>query len=159
METLENLIDVFITTGLLVKVRSYGKTFRNTRKTSKFLFISPSLRFAKLNNIYLPGIEGKELEDYFTLIFEENIKQNYEFGSTRLLYDFAQKGADFILSFNDRANIVIEVDFNKDKAIQIENTKIKLTSFKYGLIFGSNSLEYIGNEIIKVPLRFLVFKK
>jgi uncharacterized protein len=154
-ETLENLIEVLIMAGLLVKVKTYGQTYGSTRKTPKFLFITPSLRSAILNNNYLSGIEGKKLEDYFALIFQKDIKSNFAFGNTKLSYDIAQGGADFILTLNDRSNIVIELGFNKEETKQAEFTMKKIKS-RYGLVFGSNNLELVNNSILKVPLRFLM---
>jgi hypothetical protein len=52
-ETLENLIEVLIMAGLLVKIKTYGHTYGSTRKTPKFLFITPSLRSAILNNCHI----------------------------------------------------------------------------------------------------------
>jgi predicted AAA+ superfamily ATPase len=154
-ETLENLIEVLIMAGLLVKIRTYGQTYGSTRKTPKFLFITPSLRSAILSNSYLPGTEGKKLEDYFALIFQKDIKDNQIFGTPKLSYDIAKGGADFILTLNDRNNIVIEVGFNKEEIRQVEFTMKKVKS-RYGLVFGSSELELVNNSIVKVPLRFLM---
>ena len=154
-ETLENLIEVLIMAGLLIKIRTYGQTYGSTRKTPKFLFITPSLRSAILSNNYLSGTEGKKLEDYFALIFQKDIKANQIFGAPRLSYDIAEGGADFVLTLKDRNNIVIEVGFNKEEIKQVEFTMKKVKS-RYGLVFGSKELELINNSIVKVPLRFLM---
>lgn len=154
-ETLENLIEILIMAGLLVKIKTYGQAYGSTRKTPKFLFISPSFRSAILNNIYLSGIEGKKLEDYFALIFQKDIKSNPILGTTKLSYDIAEGGADFILTLKDRSNIVIEVGFNKEEIKQVKFTMKKVKS-RYGLVFGSNELELINNSIVKIPLRFLM---
>jgi len=151
-ETLENLIEVLIIAGLLIKIRTYGKTYGGTRKTPKFLFSTPSLRSAILNNIYLSGIEGKKLEDYFALIFEKDIKKKFAYG---LFYDIAEKGADFILTLKDRSNIVIEVGFNKEETEQVEFTMKKVKS-RYGLVFGSKELKLVNDSIVKIPLKFLM---
>jgi len=151
-ETLENLIEVLIMAGLLVKIKTYGKTYGSTRKTPKFLFITPSLRSAILSNNYLSGIEGKKIEDYFALIFEKDLKKKLAYG---LLYDIAEGGADFILTLNDRSNIVIEVGFDKEETKQVEFTMKKVKS-RYGLVFGSTKLELVNNSIVKIPLRFLM---
>jgi predicted AAA+ superfamily ATPase len=154
-ETLENLFEVLIMSGVLVKVTTYGQAYTSTRKTPKFLFITPSLRSAILNNHYLPGTEGKKLEDYFALIFEKDIKHSHIFGEPKLSYDIAEGGADFILTFNDRTNIVIEVGFNKEEIKQVEFTMKKVKS-KYGLVFGSQNLEVVKEKIVKVPLKFFL---
>jgi len=155
-ETLENLIKVLIMAGILIKVRAYGQTYGSTRKTPKFLFITPSLRSAILNNIYIPGTEGKKLEDYFALIFQKDIMTNQKFGPQRLSFDIAEGGADFILTLKDRNNIVIELGFNKEETKQVEKTMKKVKNVKYGLVFGSENLELVENSIVKVPLKFLM---
>jgi uncharacterized protein len=152
-ETLENLIEVLIVSGLLVKVNAYGQTYGSVRKTPKFLFITPSLRSAILNNIYLPGTEGKKLEDYFILIFQD-IKRNGKLDFSRIFYDSAEGGADFILNVKD--NIVVELGFNKEETKQVQKTAKKVKKMRYGLIFGSRNLELVENSIVKIPLKFLI---
>ncbi len=155
-ETLDNLIDVLVLSGIITRIRAYGTTYGPTRKTPKILFITPSLRSAILNNNYPSGIEGKKLEDYFALIFQKDIKGNYVFGVPKLSYDIAENGADFVLSLQNKKNIVIEVGFNKEEIKQVQNTMKKVKGAKYGLVIGSRKLELINNSIVKVPLRFLM---
>ena len=154
VETLESLIEVLVMSGVLVKVKTYGTTYGSTRKTPKLLFVTPSLRSAVLNNIYLSGIEGKKLEDYFALIYLKDLKSHSKY-AINLSYDLAEAGADFVLTLKDRSNIVIEVGFNKNEIEQVRNTMKKVKS-RYGLVFGSSELELINDSIVKVPLRFLM---
>lgn len=154
VETLESLIEVLVMSGVLVKVKTYGKTYGSTRKTPKLLFVTPSIRSAALNNIYLTGIEGKKLEDYFALIYLKDLKSHSKY-SVNLTYDLAEGGADFVLTLKDRSNIVIEVGFNKETVKQVENT-LKKTGGRYGLVFGSRELELVSDSIVKIPLRFLL---
>jgi predicted AAA+ superfamily ATPase len=154
-ETLESLIEVLIIAGILVKIPAYSQTYGSARKTPKFLFITPSLRSALLNNYFLSGIEGKKLEDYFALIYHKDIKGNKFFGNTKLSYDAAERDADFILTLNNIKNIVIEVGFNKEETKQVENTMKKVNSI-YGLIIGSKNLELVNDKIVKIPLKFLL---
>ena len=155
-ETLENLIDVLVLSGIITRIKSYGTTYGPTRKTPKILFITPSLRSAILNNSYPSGIEGKKLEDYFALIFQKDIKGNYVFGVPKLFYDIAENGADFVLSLQNKKSVVIEVGFNKEEIKQVQNTMKKVRNPQYGLVIGSRKLELINNSIVKVPLRFLM---
>jgi len=152
IRTLTALLDVLMMSGILIKVKGYGKTYGSTRKTPKYLFITPSLRNAVLGGIFIQGIEGKKLEDYFALIFEKDLNKKLAYG---LSYDTAEGGADFILTLNDRSNIVIEVGFNKEETNQVEFTMKKVKS-RYGLVFGSKELELVNNSILKIPLRFLM---
>lgn len=154
IETLEGLIEVLVMSGVLVKVKTYGKTYGSTRKTPKLLFITPSIRSAVLNNLYLTGVEGKKLEDYFTLIYSKDLKSHDKY-AINLSYDFAEAGADFVITLRDRNNIVVEVGFNKETIAQVENT-LKKTGGKYGLVFGSNELQMANDSIVKIPLKFLL---
>ena len=155
-ETLDNLIDVLVLSGIIMRIKAYGTTYGPTRKTPKILFITPSLRSAILNNSYPSGIEGKKLEDYFALIFQKDIKGNYVFGAPKLSYDIAENGADFVLSLQNKKNVVIEVGFNKEGIKQVQNTMKKVRNPQYGLVIGSRKLELVNNSIVKVPLRFLM---
>ena len=154
-ETLGNLIEVLIMSGILVKIRTYGTSYGSTRKTPKLFFITPSLRSAILNNNYTSGLEGKKLEDYFVLIFQKILKDRQTFGVPKLSYDIAEGGADFVLTLKDRGNIVIEIGFNKEEVRQVQNTMKKVKS-QYGLVFGSSELELVKDYIVKVPLKFLL---
>ncbi|MCD6284267.1 hypothetical protein J7J12_03405, partial [bacterium] len=138
------------------KVKTYGTTYGTTRKTPKYLFITPSLRSAILNNNYPSSIQGKKLEDYFALIFQKDIKGNYVFGAPKLSYDIAENGADFVLGLQNKKNVVIEVGFNKEEIKQVQNTMKKVRNPQYGLVIGSRKLELVNNSIVKVPLRFLM---
>lgn len=152
IRTLSALLDVLVMSGVLVKVKSYGQTYGTTRKTPKYLFITPSLRSAILDNNFPSGIEGKKLEDYFALIFEKDLKKTL---AHDLRYDFAGGGADFVLTLKDRSNIVIEVGFNKNEVEQVKSTMKKVKS-RYGIVLGSNELELVGDSIVKIPLKFLL---
>jgi predicted AAA+ superfamily ATPase len=156
IRTLTALLDVLVMSGLIIKVKSFGQTYGTTRKTPKYLFITSSLRSAILDNNFPSGIEGKKLEDYFALIFQKDIKSKEIFGAPRLSYDIAEGGADFVLTLQDKSNIVVEVGFNKEDTKQVENTMKKIKNSKYGLVFGSDNLEQVADVIIKIPLKFLL---
>jgi predicted AAA+ superfamily ATPase len=151
-ETLEAMIDVLIASGILMKVKSHGKTYGSTRKTPKLLFIAPSLRTAILDNIYLTGIEGKKIEDYLALVYMSDLKDKI---AVDLSYDIAEEGADFIVTLKDRTKIVAKVGFNKEDTSQVTNTQAKVNG-KYGPVFGSKKLDLIDNFIVKIPLEYLL---
>lgn len=153
-ETLEALIDVLVMSGVIVKVKAYGRTYGSTRKTPKLLFVAPSIRSAVLNNMYIPGTEGKKLEDYFALIYLKDLRSHNQY-AVKLSYDFAEGGADFVLTLKDRSNVVIEVGFNKEQVRQVKNTLAKANG-KYGLVFGSNELGLVDDSIVKIPLKYLL---
>jgi len=60
IRTLSSLLDVLVMAGVLIRVKCYGQTYGTTRKTPKYLFITPSLRNAILNGSFTSGLEGKK---------------------------------------------------------------------------------------------------
>lgn len=152
IRTLSALLEVLVMSGILLRIKSYGQTYGATRKTPKYLFITPSLRSAILDNNFPSGIEGKKLEDYFALIFQKDLKNSL---AVDLRYDFAEGGADFILTLKDRSNVVIEVGFNKNEIEQVKNTMKKVKS-RYGIVFGSDRLDLVEDAIVKIPLKYLL---
>jgi len=152
IRTLSALLEVLVMSGILLRIKSYGQTYGATRKTPKYFFITPSLRSAILDNNFPSGIEGKKLEDYFALIMHKDLKKTL---AVDLRYDFAEGGADFILTLKDRSNIVIEVGFNKKETEQVKNTMKKVKS-RYGIVFGSGKLGLVEDAIVKIPLKYLL---
>ena len=152
IRTLSALLEVLVMSGILLRIKSYGQTYGATRKTPKYFFITPSLRSAILDNNFPSGIEGKKLEDYFALIMHKDLKKTL---AVDLRYDFAEGGADFILTLKDRSNIVIEVGFNKKETEQVKKTMKKVKS-RYGIVFGSGKLGLVEDAIVKIPLKYLL---
>lgn len=150
--TLNAIIEVLIMGGLIIKVSSLGRSYGAARKTPKFLFTSPTLRSAILDNFFSSNQEGTKLEDYFALLYQKDLKNKLSSG---LAYDISDGGADFILTGKDRKKIIIEIGFNKEEIFQILNTKKKVNG-KYGLVFGSRNLEFVGDFIVKIPLEYLL---
>ncbi|MBM3713483.1 MAG: ATP-binding protein [Actinobacteria bacterium] len=150
--TLNAIIEVLVMSGLLIKVSSLGRSYGAARKTPKFLFISPTLRSAILDNFFSSDQEGTKLEDYFALLYQKDLKSKLSSG---LAYDISDGGADFILTGKDRKKIIIEIGFSKEEVLQILNTKKKVNG-KYGLVFGSRNLELVGDFIVKIPLEYLL---
>jgi uncharacterized protein len=151
-ETLESLLEVLVASGMLVRVPSYGKTYGTTRKTPKLLFIAPALRSAILDNGFPSGIEGKKLEDYFALLYVNDLKNRFAVG---LAYDFAQGGADFVVTLKDRRKVAVEIGFHKEEVRQVENTLKKIEG-AYGIVFGSQKLELENESVVKIPLEYVL---
>jgi len=97
-------------------------------------------------------IKGKLLEDYLALIFEKEFK-----GLAEVYYDYGKGGADFILRFLDRTEIVIEVGFGKEAIKQVEKTMSKTQNrAKYGIVIGAEQLDIINENIVKIPLDYFL---
>ncbi|MDI6730840.1 MAG: hypothetical protein QMD06_04790 [Candidatus Altarchaeum sp.] len=82
----------------------------------------------------------------------EDLKDKFASG---ISYDFADGEADFVLTINDKSEIVIEVGFNKEDVSWVINTHKKVKE-KYSIIFGSENLELINDLIIKIHLKYLL---
>lgn len=147
--TLVASIDVLVKSGVITKINAFGKEYTTVRKTPKTLFLSPALRYAILGGIIKPQHRGNLLEDYCSLIFIKDFR-SYLMDIT---YDYAEGGADFILTFKDQSKIIVEVGFNKDTTEQIKNTAKKVKA-KYGILIGSRQLELQDDFIIKIPLHY-----
>ncbi len=157
--SLRNIIDALVQSGILVEIKSYGEGFGKVRKPIKFLFITPSLRTGILKGILSPGVKGKILEDYLTLVFVRDFLRHKSFRKIDLMYDSSSGGADFILKA-DNKKIIFEVGFgDKNEGIrQIKTTAKNIGGFDYGIIIsaGSSNIEMVGDKIIKVPLKLFL---
>ncbi|MEO0117188.1 MAG: AAA family ATPase [candidate division WOR-3 bacterium] len=149
--TINSLMETLILSGVITKVKSFGR-YGGVRKTPKFLFIVPALRSAILDGILPPEIEGKKLEDYFSLLFHKDLKNRI---AEDLMFDSAEGGADFILRLKNRKIVIIEVGFHKEEINQIALTKKKVKA-SYAFLFGSRDLALVDSYIVKIPLRYLL---
>ncbi len=150
--TVKDMLDSIEKSGLTTRIKSYGGAYSSSRKSSKYLFNSSSLRASILDGIIPTGLEGKKLEDSFALLY------HYVFKKHRVRdinYDAAKGGADFILKNKDSTMIIVETGFNKETTEQILKTNIKVKA-KYGILFGSRRIELENEFVVKIPLIFLL---
>ena len=150
--TINKILSSLVDTEILFEVKPYGQPYKQIRKSAKFLFISPNLRAGLLNGFIGSNLRGKLLEDYMSLIFEKEFR-----GSAEFYYDYGKGGADFVMRFLDKTEIVIEVGFGKEETSQVEKTMAKTENRgKYGLVIGSKELELVDNKIVKLPLNYFL---
>ena len=150
--TINKILTALVDTEILFELKPYGQPYKQIRKSSKFLFISPNIRAGLLNGFLSIDIKGKLLEDYLALIFEKEFK-----GLAEVYYDYGKGGADFILRFLDRTEIVIEVGFGKEAIKQVEKTMSKTQNrAKYGIVIGAEQLDIINENIVKIPLNYFL---
>ena len=151
--TINKILSALVDTEILVELKPYGQPYKQVRKSSKFLFISPNIRTALLNGFISPDMKGKMLEDYMALIFEKEFK-----GRSEIYYDYGKNGADFIMRFLDRREVVVEVGFGKERVDQVDNTLKKTKNrAKYGIVIGSKELELVDDRIVKIPLDYFLW--
>ena len=150
--TINKILSALVDTEILLEIKPYGQPYKQVKKSSKYLFVSSNIRAGLLSGVFGVDIKGKLLEDYFALIFA---KELYE--QAKLYYDYGKGGADFIIRFLDNSEIVIEVGFGKEETGQVEKTfKITRGRAKYGLVIGSEKLELVNDNIVKVPLDYFL---
>ncbi|EKE18999.1 MAG: hypothetical protein ACD_9C00174G0005 [uncultured bacterium] len=151
MEVLETIEK----TELLNRVYPYGSHVYQVNKPSKYLFSSPAFRSMYFNFIgsinTRADTKGKLLEDavgmYMLRYLQRKINVAFNF-------DYAEGGADFVLSFGNE-KIVVEVGSGSKGYRQVEFTSRKVKP-KYGLVFANDSLSYSEEfNTVRVPLEFL----
>lgn len=144
------MTESLVKSGLIFELKAFGQAYSQVRKASKFLFLSPSLRSATIAGDYPVGLEGKKLEDYFSLIFNSTVKPHFK--TAKLFYDAGRGGADFVLKFQSGETTVFETGFGKEDVSQVKQTMEK-TKAKLGVVIGSGKLEFVAGGILKIPLK------
>lgn len=150
--TLGKILSALTDAEILYELKAYGQPYKQVKKSGKYLFMSPNIRVGLLSGVVGVDIKGKILEDYLALIFSKEL-----YGLIDVHYDYGKGGADFILRFKDNTEIVFEIGFRKNEVDQVENTLKKTKGrAKYGIVFGSDSLELSNGNIVKIPLDYLL---
>ncbi|MCX6159339.1 MAG: AAA family ATPase [Ignavibacteriae bacterium] len=150
--TIYGILDSIADAGLITKVKAFGGAYTSPRKTPKFLFNSPSIRAGILDGFYNSGTEGKKLEDYFSLLFNNVFIKN---GARELNYDAAEGGADFIIRKNNGDAVIVETGYNKNKTNQILKTNKKVNA-SFGVLIGSDDLTLEDDFAVKIPVNYLM---
>ena len=150
--TINKILSALVDAEILFEVKPYGQPYKQIKKSSKYLFMGSNIRAGLLSGVLGTDIKGKLLEDYFALIFAKEF-----FDQAKLHYDYGKGGADFVVRFFDNSEIVVEVGFGKEEIKQVQKT-LKTTKgrAKYGLVIGSEKLELINGDIVKVPLDYFL---
>lgn len=150
--TLSKALDALLRAEIIFEILPYGRPYSQIKKSAKYLFIAPSIRISLLSAIIPAGLAGKTLEDYMALVFAKELSKDAQF-----FYDYSSGGADFIIRFKDKKEIVLEVGLGKEKISQVADTLKKTGGRgKYGIVIGSDKLELANENILKVPLDYLL---
>jgi hypothetical protein len=150
--TINKILSAMVDAEIILEVKPYARPYKQVKKSSKYLFMGSNIRAGLLSGVLSADIKGKLLEDYFALIFAKEF-----FGQAKLHYDYGKGGADFIIRFFDNSEIVVEVGFGKEEINQVQKTlKTAKGRAKYGLVIGSEKLELVDNNIVKVPLDYFL---
>ncbi|MFA5431832.1 MAG: AAA family ATPase [Candidatus Paceibacterota bacterium] len=155
-ETLHLILKSFESSGLLFRIAPSGAHFKQIKKSSKYLFATPSLRYS-----YLSSRESIKLfENYKGSLLEDTVGMYLnrilpKLGESSLTYDVSEGGADFIISFGNK-KIVMEVGTGKKGYGQILKTARRINS-KYGLVISNDELEHSEEyNSVKIPLKYFL---
>jgi predicted AAA+ superfamily ATPase len=150
--TLSKALDALLRAEIIFEVLPYGRPYSQIKKSSKYLFIGSSIRISLLGAIIPAGLAGKPLEDYVALVFAKELSKDAQF-----FYDYSSGGADFIVRFKDKKEIVMEVGFGKEETRQVIDSLKKTDGRgKYGMVIGSGKLELVNESILKIPLEYFL---
>jgi hypothetical protein len=72
-----------------------------------------------------------------------------------MYFDSAEGSADYIVKRPDRTKITIEVSASKEEINQIPST-MKKSASAYGLLIGSKEISLVENNIVKLPIKYLL---
>lgn len=149
--TVASVLDILTKAELLIRVPPLGSQLGATKKPSKYLFMSPSIRAAFFNIAGSAGMsltrEGKLLEDLAGLHFYREFEAT---GRGAVSYDPAEGGADFVLKLGQQ-QIVMEIGRGQKSGRQVATT-MKRVSAKYGVIVSREPLALIaGERTVVVP--------
>lgn len=148
--TVQKILRALSDAELIFEVLPYGQPYKQIKKSSKYLFLTPNIRAGLLGGTINTGLRGALLEDYCALIFAKEF-----FTKAKFYYDYSKGGADFIMRLNNGKEIVIEVGFSKKNIDQASGTIEKTFGrAKYGLVIGEDRLELVDNNIVKIPLNY-----
>jgi len=155
-DTLSLVLTTLEKAGFFTKVPPYGAHYKQVRKPSKYLFVSPVLRFYFLNSrnsirafeVY----KGSLLEDLVAMYLSRILPK---FGPISLTYDVSEKGSDFIVEI-DRKKIIVEVGVGEKGLEQVKNT-LKRIRGDFGIVVGEGDLKlYAEERTVKVPLNYFL---
>lgn len=155
-DTLTEIMNILEKSGILHRIYPYGASFKQVKKPSKYLFVSPAFRsmyFNFIGHINQDDIEkGRLVEDLVGMYLYRYLQGKV---NVSLTYDSAEGGADFILEFGSD-KIIIEVGYGHKGFKQIYSTSKKIKS-KYGLNISGNNLGINEQKTaVSVPLSWFI---
>ncbi|QQR53299.1 ATP-binding protein [bacterium] len=155
--TIATVLDALVQAELLVRVMPQGSALNASKKPSKFLFMSPTIRAAFFSVAGSQGTsmtrEGRLLEDVAGLHLYREFASK---GAGSITYDSAEGGADFILKIGARRQIAIEVG-RGDKTSRQVVTTMQRVKCDYGLSVSDGPLQLLAqNTVVAVPLDYFL---
>ena len=156
--SVQNILRLLEMSSLIFSVKPLGSEEKIIRKSWKYYFITPTVRF--MIKDYLGTFKESDigflLEEYIaSTLYKMQI--TYNMLNMKVFYDPNKKGSDFLIKTFENKIIPIEVKFEKDKKgeKQIENS-MKRHNSEYGIIIGDFELEFRDNILYMPKELFLI---
>ncbi len=156
INTITDIFDVFEKSEVLLRIFPHGSHFGQTKKPSKYLFLSPAYRsmfFNLIGSTYsYDHYKGKLLEDAVGLYLYRIL--GLRFGSS-LTYDSSSGGTDFIVGY-DGKKIMIEVGYGEKGFTQVEKS-LNIIGGSYGLSISPSRLKLNDKKnALTIPISFFL---
>ena len=156
--TVVAMISALEQADIIHTIKPRGSAYKQIRQANKYLFTSPAIRTALClgGGRKADSLKGRLLEDV-TGLYLKRIIGTYA-PAAALEYDYSPGGADFIISYLNRADapIAIEVGMRKRTAEQAHAT-LERISAKYALVISNVNLEIdTGKKAVFIPLSYFL---
>ena len=153
-QAMEKILQSCTRAELLIKVPAHGNQYNAARLPTRYLFMSPVLRYIYSKEIYLSN-RGLLLEDLAGLHY---YREFIATGKGYLTHPYTKKPdikCDFILeTFQGFKKIALEFGMGKKSGLQVVKTMEK-TKCDYGLIFSKQGLRLNeAKNAVNVPLEY-----
>lgn len=149
-----SILYIFEKTHLLHHIEAYGSPTKRTRKSWKYYFLSPTIKYSINRNFGFiqkdpRQIMGSLSEDLVASLLYQN---RYHGKSFEIFYAPEKGGVDFLLSFINGTVIPVEVGYGKKSLKQVYNAIEKYNSPHGILISNRTTNVYQKDNIICIPL-------
>lgn len=163
VNTVVSVMDVLQKAELVLRIYPYGSVYSKVRKSSKYLFLAPSMRAALLSLLDARAIDtryrGKLLEDLVGMYLHRELMGR----NVTISYDPSAGGADFITDA-PAGKRAWEAGWGKNDAAQVHATMrgrgiregILVTDAPLGLRTDRRSLGGRDAAVLTLPLHYFV---
>jgi predicted AAA+ superfamily ATPase len=155
--TVSRIINAFEKADVLFSLKPLGSESKLVRKSWKYYFTAPVMRFAlkKSVGLFKERDIGLLFEDYIASVFKRIKETN--FPALEIFYDPYKNGSDFVLVLMDK-KIPVEVGFGKkeSKGIKQVKTSMKRYNASHGILISDSNFR-VEDDIIFIPKEFFLW--
>lgn len=157
VNTVVSVMDVLQKAELVLRIYPYGSVYSKVRKSSKYLFLAPSMRAALISLLDARAIDtryrGKFLEDLVGMYFQRALMGK----NVTISYDPSAGGADFITD-SPLGKRAWEIGWGKNDASQVYAT-MKGRGINEGILMTDAPLRLHTDHdavLLTLPLQYFV---